>query len=76
MIGSVSQSENAPKITLSDFTEPEVNCWQESQDTWSGTGTELLVPDSSVFQTLSPASPCSLSQVESRGWEQMLFLVT
>ena len=23
MIGSVSQSENAPKITLSDFTEPE-----------------------------------------------------
>lgn len=23
MIGSVSQSENTPKITLSDFTEPE-----------------------------------------------------
>lgn len=23
MIGSVSQNENAPKITLSDFTEPE-----------------------------------------------------
>lgn len=23
MIGSVSQSENAPKITLSEFTEPE-----------------------------------------------------
>lgn len=23
MIGSVSQSENAPKITLSEFTDPE-----------------------------------------------------
>uniref|UniRef100_A0A7N5JB48 Sortilin related VPS10 domain containing receptor 3 n=1 Tax=Ailuropoda melanoleuca TaxID=9646 RepID=A0A7N5JB48_AILME len=51
MIGSVSQSENAPKITLSDFTEPE-----ELLDK------ELDTRSMSLAQSL-PQSPCSLAQL-------------
>lgn len=50
MIGSVSQSENAPKITLSDFTEPEELLDKELDTRVIGTcscSTKLLCPVSS-----------------------------
>lgn len=50
MIGSVSQSENAPKITLSDFTEPEELLDKELDTRVIGTCAgipKLLIPLSS-----------------------------
>lgn len=57
MIGSVSQSENAPKITLSDFTEPEELLDKELDSRVIGTCagiTKLLCPLSSKLESVSP----------------------
>lgn len=73
MIGSVSQSENAPKITLSDFTEPE-ELLDKELDTrvigmCAGT-TKLLCPLSSKCEGSQPMWPVLQLMPDWReGWE-------
>lgn len=72
MIGSVSQSENAPKITLSDFTEPEELLDKELDTRVIGMCagiTKLLCPLSSELEGSQLTWPILQLLPDWRGWE-------